>query len=146
VERIRLQSVSSAALCQLRNVTAVKDHAVSVPGVELPRCNRDVIIASIVSEMRPCSDILNIAFLGDHLPRQCGIATFTSDICDAIATEFSECQCVVGAVNDRIRLTNCRVISSPAIAAAAQNQFCQRRHDHCPAISIRRNILEWLSP
>jgi hypothetical protein len=42
-----------------------------------------------------------IAFLGDHLPRRCGIATFTSDICEAMATEFPQCQCVVGAVNDR---------------------------------------------
>jgi glycosyltransferase involved in cell wall biosynthesis len=47
------------------------------------------------------TNIKQIAFLGDHLPRQCGIATFTSDICDAIATEFPECQCIVGAVNDR---------------------------------------------
>src|SRR5260221_4876260 len=47
------------------------------------------------------ANIKQIAFLGDHLPRQCGIATFTSDICDAIATEFPECQCVVGAFNDR---------------------------------------------
>src|SRR3984893_8372194 len=47
------------------------------------------------------ANIKQIAFLGDHLPRQCGIATFTSDICDAIATEFPECQCIVGAVNDR---------------------------------------------
>jgi len=47
------------------------------------------------------ANIKQIAFLGDHLPRQCGIATFTADICDAIATEFPECQCIVGAVNDR---------------------------------------------
>jgi glycosyltransferase involved in cell wall biosynthesis len=47
------------------------------------------------------SVIKNAAFLGDHLPRQCGIATFTSDICEAIAAEFPQCQCVVGAVNDR---------------------------------------------
>jgi glycosyltransferase involved in cell wall biosynthesis len=45
--------------------------------------------------------IKQIAFLGDHLPRQCGIATFTTDICEAIAAEFPQCQCVVGAVNDR---------------------------------------------
>src|ERR1700722_1779335 len=47
------------------------------------------------------ANIKQIAFLGDHLPRQCGIATFTTDICDAIATEFPKCQCIVGAVNDR---------------------------------------------
>jgi glycosyltransferase involved in cell wall biosynthesis len=51
--------------------------------------------------MELATNIKQIAFLGDHLPRQCGIATFTSDICDAIAAEFPQCQCVVGAVNDR---------------------------------------------
>jgi glycosyltransferase involved in cell wall biosynthesis len=42
-----------------------------------------------------------IAFVGDHLPRRCGIATFTADICEAIATRYPECRCIVGAVNDR---------------------------------------------
>src|ERR1700738_678377 len=42
-----------------------------------------------------------MSFVGDELPRQCGIATPTADICEAIATEFPECQCIVGAVNDR---------------------------------------------
>ena len=51
--------------------------------------------------MEVASIIKQIAFLGDHLPRQCGIATFTSDICEAIATEFPQCHCVVGAVDDR---------------------------------------------
>jgi glycosyltransferase involved in cell wall biosynthesis len=51
--------------------------------------------------MEAAANIKQIAFLGDHLPRQCGIATFTSDICDAIAAEFPQCQCIVGAVNDR---------------------------------------------
>ena len=45
--------------------------------------------------------ITQIAFLGDHLPRQCGIATFTSDICDAMVAEFPQSECIVGAVNDR---------------------------------------------
>src|SRR5208282_2796977 len=51
--------------------------------------------------MEIASTIKHIAFLGDHLPRQCGIATFTSDICEAVAVEYPQCQCVVGAVNDR---------------------------------------------
>jgi glycosyltransferase involved in cell wall biosynthesis len=51
--------------------------------------------------MQVATNIKQIAFLGDHLPRQCGIATFTSDICDAIAQEFPQCHCIVGAVNDR---------------------------------------------
>src|SRR6202011_467912 len=51
--------------------------------------------------MEVASTIKRIAFLGDHLPRQCGIATFTSDICEAVAAQYPQCQCVVGAVNDR---------------------------------------------
>ena len=43
----------------------------------------------------------HIAFLGDYVPRRCGIATFTADICEAIATEFPDAQCIVGSVNDR---------------------------------------------
>jgi glycosyltransferase involved in cell wall biosynthesis len=52
--------------------------------------------------MEIASTIKRIAFLGDHLPRQCGIATFTSDICEAVAAQYPECQCLVGAVNDRL--------------------------------------------
>src|ERR1700688_2927649 len=46
-------------------------------------------------------DIKQIAFVGDHLPRRCGIATFTAHICEDISTRFPECNCIVGAVNDR---------------------------------------------
>jgi len=38
--------------------------------------------------------------IGNHLPRQCGIATFTTDLCDAIATEYGASQLSVVAVND----------------------------------------------
>ncbi|HEY2567815.1 MAG TPA: glycosyltransferase family 4 protein [Candidatus Udaeobacter sp.] len=45
--------------------------------------------------------IHRVAFLGDYMPRQCGIATFTTDICEAVAAEYPDCECIVGAVNDR---------------------------------------------
>ncbi|PYK53983.1 MAG: glycosyl transferase family 1 [Verrucomicrobia bacterium] len=45
--------------------------------------------------------INRVAFLGDYMPRQCGIATFTTDICEAVAAEYPNCECIVGAVNDR---------------------------------------------
>src|SRR5204862_5296078 len=45
--------------------------------------------------------INRIAFVGDYMPRQCGIATFTTDICDAVAAKYPRCECIVGAVNDR---------------------------------------------
>lgn len=44
--------------------------------------------------------IHKIAMLGNHLPRQCGIATFTTDLTDAIAAEFSDLDCFVLAMND----------------------------------------------
>ncbi|OAI56357.1 glycosyl transferase family 1 [Verrucomicrobiaceae bacterium SCGC AG-212-N21] len=42
-----------------------------------------------------------IAFLGDYLPRLCGIATFTYDLCESVALAAPGTQCFVGAVNDR---------------------------------------------
>jgi glycosyltransferase involved in cell wall biosynthesis len=41
-----------------------------------------------------------IAVVGNHLPRQCGIATFSTDLCDAIADEFGAAGVLVVAVND----------------------------------------------
>jgi glycosyltransferase involved in cell wall biosynthesis len=43
---------------------------------------------------------VRIAVIGNHLPRQCGIATFTTDLCNAIAAEFGASQLSVVAVND----------------------------------------------
>ena len=43
---------------------------------------------------------VRIAVIGNHLPRQCGIATFTTDLCDAIAAEYGVAQLSVVAVND----------------------------------------------
>ena len=43
-----------------------------------------------------------IAFLGGFPPRLCGIATFTQDICEAVAEAVPMAQCFAGAVNDRI--------------------------------------------
>jgi len=51
--------------------------------------------------MDPTPNTKNIAFLGDYIPRRCGIATFTADICEAVAAEFPQTQCIVGSVNDR---------------------------------------------
>ena len=43
---------------------------------------------------------LRIAVVGNHLPRQCGIATFTTDLCDAIAAESAASDLMVVAMND----------------------------------------------
>ena len=46
------------------------------------------------------STIKKVAFLGDYLPRKCGIATFTTDLRCAVAKEFPALQCPVVPVND----------------------------------------------
>jgi len=46
------------------------------------------------------SEIRKIAFVGDYLPRKCGIATFTSDTLSAIAGEYPRSQCFAVPVND----------------------------------------------
>ena len=50
--------------------------------------------------MEPVSEIKKIAFLGDYLPRKCGIATFTSDVLSSVAIEFPKSQCFAVPVND----------------------------------------------
>ncbi len=42
-----------------------------------------------------------IAFLGGYLPRLCGIATFTHDLCEAVAGVAPGSDCFTGAMNDR---------------------------------------------
>jgi glycosyltransferase involved in cell wall biosynthesis len=46
------------------------------------------------------STINRVAFIGNYLPRQCGIATFTTDLCEAVATEYSGTTCIALPVND----------------------------------------------
>ncbi|MBN1448700.1 MAG: glycosyltransferase family 4 protein [Bacteroidetes bacterium] len=41
-----------------------------------------------------------VAFIGNYLPRLCGIATFTTDLCEAIASRYSGTTCIALPVND----------------------------------------------
>jgi glycosyltransferase involved in cell wall biosynthesis len=50
--------------------------------------------------MEEDSKIRKIAFVGDHLPRKCGIATFTSDLLAAVAAAHPQSQCFSVSVND----------------------------------------------
>jgi glycosyltransferase involved in cell wall biosynthesis len=45
-------------------------------------------------------NIHRVAILGNHLPRQCGIATFTTDLSEAIASVGPDLDCFVLAMND----------------------------------------------
>src|SRR6202048_4695338 len=50
--------------------------------------------------MKSTSNVRKIAFVGDHLPRKCGIATFTSDLLAAVAAAHPQSQCFAVSVND----------------------------------------------
>lgn len=43
---------------------------------------------------------MRVAFVGNYLPRECGIATFTTDLCAAVASGCPASRCSVVAVND----------------------------------------------
>ena len=43
--------------------------------------------------MKDSSKVRKIAFVGDHLPHKCGIATFTSDLLAAVADVHPQSQC-----------------------------------------------------
>jgi glycosyltransferase involved in cell wall biosynthesis len=50
--------------------------------------------------MEAVSKIEKIAFVGNYLPRKCGIATFTSDLLTAVATGYRQTQCFAVPVDD----------------------------------------------
>ena len=50
--------------------------------------------------MNPITQIKKIAFLGDYLPRKCGIATFTYDLRKAMTDQYPQTETFVAPVND----------------------------------------------
>lgn len=48
------------------------------------------------------TSLRRIAFLGNYLPRRCGIATFTTDLCESVNKVAADTQCFAVAMNDQI--------------------------------------------
>jgi glycosyltransferase involved in cell wall biosynthesis len=46
------------------------------------------------------NDIKKVAFIGNYLPRQCGIATFTTDLCESFASSNPNVQCFAIPITD----------------------------------------------
>lgn len=46
------------------------------------------------------STLNRVAFIGNYLPRKCGIATFTTDLCEAIDMQFKDTTCIALPIND----------------------------------------------
>jgi glycosyltransferase involved in cell wall biosynthesis len=59
-----------------------------------------VIPASQELVVQPLPLPTRIAFIGNYLPRQCGIATFTTDLCTAVAAEYGTGRLFAIPVND----------------------------------------------
>ena len=45
--------------------------------------------------------IESVAVIGNYLPRQCGIATFTTDLVDSITAEAPDINCWAVVMNDK---------------------------------------------
>ena len=48
------------------------------------------------------SPLQRVAFIGGYLPRQCGIATFMTDLCEALAAQFQAINVLAIPVNDTV--------------------------------------------
>src|ERR1700730_17443703 len=66
--------------------------------------NRSFVLERNRTDGKSCmtgiSKVGRIAFVGDYLPRKCGIATFTSDLLAAVAAAHPQSQCFSVSVND----------------------------------------------
>src|SRR5580693_2104052 len=54
----------------------------------------------VTTRAAPMSLPTRIAFVGNYLPRQCGIATFTTDLCTAVGAEYGNGRLFAIPVND----------------------------------------------
>ena len=51
-------------------------------------------------EINNTPELRRVAFIGNYLPRKCGIATFTSDLCEAFVEQFPQINTIALAMND----------------------------------------------
>src|SRR6202790_4847898 len=62
---------------------------------------RPMVVAAAHPRSRPKASLPSrIAVIGNYLPRQCGIATFTTDLCAAISAEYGNARLLALPVND----------------------------------------------
>ena len=76
----------------------VSDTVLELVGPRPP--SRAVISTSCAQPLAKPSLPTRIAVIGNYLPRQCGIATFTTDLCSAISAEYGSARLLALPVND----------------------------------------------
>jgi glycosyltransferase involved in cell wall biosynthesis len=57
----------------------------------------------MTTKLTPDEDIQSIAVIGNHLPRRCGIATFTSDLVEGLSSLSPNIDCWTVAMNDTLK-------------------------------------------
>jgi glycosyltransferase involved in cell wall biosynthesis len=76
---------------------------------DFPRSDEVITLAPLVVEEKPALPRPThprptlpgrVAIIGNYLPRKCGIATFTTDLCDAIHAEYDATELLALPVND----------------------------------------------
>ncbi len=67
--------------------------------IEVESISLETLVPPIAVSPRPALPG-RIAVVGNYLPRHCGIATFTSDLCDAIHAEYGATELLALPVND----------------------------------------------
>ena len=71
-----------------------------LPGMKLRTLMLEGKLAASLRSRVSASLPSRVAVIGNYLPRQCGIATFTTDLCDAIGEEYETVQLLAVPVND----------------------------------------------
>src|ERR1700716_679986 len=76
-----------------------------LPNTALEIVSPSLNVQEAVASVRPRSQSKpslpsRIAVVGNYLPRQCGIATFTTDLCSAISAEYGTARLMALPVND----------------------------------------------
>ena len=72
----------------------------SLPGIKIRTLMLEGRLASSLRSRVSASLPSRVAVVGNYLPRQCGIATFTTDLCDALGEEYETVQLLAVPVND----------------------------------------------
>src|ERR1035441_8093572 len=67
---------------------------------ELDKGIPSVTASPVASNTKSLPLPTRIAFVGNYLPRQCGIATFTTDLCTALGKEYGSERLFAIPVND----------------------------------------------
>ncbi len=69
---------------------------------EPPRSRGALLRRTAMPVLQAPTTLHRVAMLGNHLPRQCGIATFTTDLSTAIRTAYPTLDCMILAMNDAV--------------------------------------------